>query len=312
MRVCTIEAPCKINLHLNVGEKRPDGFHELESLFVPLAFCDTLRFECTGNDGENLLSTSWQVPCEVIPDGKNLVLRAMTLFREQTGFKQGLKIALEKRIPLGAGLGGGSSDAASTLLALNLLSGAGLETEILREMAAFLGSDVPFFISGGAAFVSGRGELVETVKFPPGLWIVLAAPPFSSNTALAFALLDKMREREGVAISKETLPREVLIRALDGECEKWPFFNDFLPVLLNDKNDEEDRFAQNSDQLKAILMSLKTLGASFTGLSGAGSCCFGIFHDKSAAELALTEFAKAGNFAQLTFFLAHKANPVLK
>jgi 4-diphosphocytidyl-2-C-methyl-D-erythritol kinase len=306
--ICTIEAPCKINLHLSVGKKREDGFHSIESIFAALAFSDTLRFEFGSQGGEIRLSINWETPAQKIPDEKNLILRAISLFRGQTGFKKGLLVRLDKRIPLGAGLGGGSSDAAAALLALNLLSGAGLPVSRLAEMAAALGSDVPFFLRCGAAFVSGRGETIEQVKSPEGLWVVLAKPPFASDTSYAYSLLDRLREQKALE-EKAGIPKEILLGALEGGIETWPFYNDFLPAFLCRGLYESAPF--NGEIYRENLLLLRNSGAAFAGLSGTGSCCFGVFRAKNEAEEAAEKLQK-GNTTRLTFFLAHRANPVLK
>ena len=301
--ICTIEAPCKINLHLGIGKRRNDGFHSIESIFATLAFSDTLRLEFSGLDGEISLFTNWETQAEDIPDEKNLLLRTISLFREQTGFRKGLIARLDKRIPLGSGLGGGSSDAAAALLALNLLSGSALSMQSLTEMAAVLGSDVPFFLTGGTAYVSGRGEMVEPVKSPGQLCVVLVKPSLKSDTALAYRLLDRLRE-QGDVEEKRAIPKDNLILSLEGDSEKWPFFNDFLPVFLCQDS-------ANSAIYRGILESLRGLGASFVSISGSGSCCFGVFCTKTKAEKA-AERLKEGNTAISTFFLAHRADPVLK
>jgi len=317
-RICTIEAPCKINLHLSVGKKRNDGFHSIESIFATLALSDTLRFEFGGKEGEIRLFTNRETPAEEIPDEKNLILRAISIFREQTGFKKGLYVHLDKRIPLGAGLGGGSSDAAAALLALNLLSGAALPMRRLGEMAAALGSDAPFFLTCGTAFVSGRGEVVESVKTPEGLWVVLAKPPFASDTASAYSLLDRFRE-QGQVEENLIIPKETLLCALEGDSEKWPFYNDFLPAFLCQGLSEN--VPVNGAIYRGLLRSLRNSGAVFAGLSGSGSCCFGVFRAKNQAEKAAEELRseglpldlqKEGIIAISTFFLARRANPVLK
>ena len=313
---CVIKAPCKINLHLRIGKKRPDGFHELESLFASLALADLLHFKTVREgDGDRLL-INWKIsrrecPPEPLLPEKNLVLRAVSLFRERTGFEMPLQIRLEKRIPLGAGLGGGSSDAASSLLALNFLSGAELSMEELQGMAILLGSDVPFFLTGGAAFVSGRGELVRPVENLKKLWVVLAKPPYSSGTANAFRLLDLAREKiqsnyKENAQFREYLAEEELILALGQETESWPFYNDFLPIFLDPETFE------NAHSFRQILETFTGNGASFANLSGSGSCCFGIFKAKKTAEKAKNALLKQGNYARLTFFLANKAKPVVK
>ena len=300
---CTIEAPCKINLHLSIGEKRPDGFHNLESIFAALALSDTLRFERT-QEGKSAFSVNSEIPGQAIPTEKNLVLKAVSLFGEQTGFCPALAISLDKRIPVGAGLGGGSSDAAATLLALNLLAGQILSMQKLSAMAALLGSDVPFFLAGGAAFVSGRGERVEPVKAPAGLWVILVKPPFSSDTACAYRFLDEARER-GEGFSKERLSRETLVRALEGAPETWPFYNDFLPVFLENHGEKAAAY-------QTILEKLRKTGTLFSGLSGSGSCCYGVYSTEKMAKIAEKELSGGKNTVILTFFLAQNGNAVLK
>ena len=307
-----VNAPCKINIHLRVKEKRPDGFHELESIFAPLAFGDSLCFELTKKEAawELLVNQSGEEksPDTGLSGEKNLVSRAVSLFRRETGFSQGLCCTLEKRIPLAAGLGGGSSDAASTLLALNLLSGANLPIQKLLEMAANLGSDVPFFLHNRAAYVSGRGERVEPLPLPLPLiedfGVLLVKPPFKSDTSAAFKLLDLHREKNTPSISTTSeLGPEELKNAWIGPPQKWPFFNDFLSLL------DETKIYQR------IIGNLREAGALFSGLSGSGSCCFGIFENREKAgetERAIRASEKAQIFTHTTFFLASRADPVLK
>ena len=313
---CTIEAPCKINLHLAVKEKRPDGFHELESLFACLALSDTLSFRVIKDKPETTrLSVDWELPpheCPVnaIPSEKNLVLRAVSLFRERTGFAEGLDIKLCKRIPLGAGLGGASSDAAASLLALNILAGTDLSPEELVDMAASLGSDVPFFIRCGAAYVGGRGELIEPLEVPLGLWVLLVKPPFFSDTASAYSLLDKARENASEAlVPAANLSKSVMIKALKQDPSAWRYQNDFLSVLSPGGGGVN---AEKTLSYTGILRGLAGSGAAFAGLSGSGSCCFGIFSLQKKAEKAEKEFSAQGIFTKLTFFLAHKPDPVVE
>jgi 4-diphosphocytidyl-2-C-methyl-D-erythritol kinase len=301
---CSIRAPCKINLHLSVGGKRPDGFHELESIFTALNYSDTLTFEIVSCNGGFV--QTWEVPFEAPPDippEQNLVSKALALFRKKTGFDANLGIHITKRIPTGAGLGGGSSDAASTLLALNALSGANLTSAELLEMAASLGSDVPFFINGGAAWVSGRGEGLEPLPSPKDLWVLLVKPPFPSATAGAYGLLDKARETRlnapSISAEKKLSPGD-LRDALAGPPEKWPFYNDFLPVLSENR------------EYSRLLEKLEISGAAFSGLSGSGSCCFGVFREEEIALKARKALLSCKIFTELTFFLAKIAEPVLK
>jgi 4-diphosphocytidyl-2-C-methyl-D-erythritol kinase len=304
--ICSIDAPCKINLHLGVGPRRADGFHDIESLFAALGFGDSLEFEAGGPPGSCGLSLEWGAGGEVpagLPREENLVIKTLDLFRKKTGFDRGLRIRLVKRIPLAAGLGGGSSDAASTLLALDSLAGTRLPAAELEAMAAVLGSDVPFFLRGGAAWVSGRGETLRAAPFPGDYAVLLVKPPFPSSTFRAFELLDGKRARE-----ENTSPANAGRFFLSGNSdallsdfpENWPFYNDFLPVL------------PESPVYLEILEELKGFGASFAGLSGSGSCCFGIFRDKSRAEEAQKTLKYAKNFSKLTFFLANRNNPIVE
>src|SRR6476619_2464412 len=166
-------APAKINLSFEVKGRRPDGFHEIETLMVPISLKDRLTIEVS--PGEAGIRFSCDDP--LLPTGDdNLVVRAAKLFREQTGNDAGVEITLEKKIPHGAGLGGGSSDAGTTLMGLNDLLQAGMPQDELLKLAAELGSDVPFFIVRSAAICRGRGELVTPVPLQDSLRLLLLKP----------------------------------------------------------------------------------------------------------------------------------------
>jgi 4-diphosphocytidyl-2-C-methyl-D-erythritol kinase len=333
-----VEAPCKINLHLRVKNRRSDGFHELESIFAALAFGDTLEFEVspgvsagrpgairlesfpgasfTGNNGPENAIPGNCVPGNTIPLEKNLVYRAAALFQGRTGFPGDLNIRLHKRIPLGAGLGGGSTDAAATLRALNVLADSPLTPEELLALAGELGSDVPFFLhGGGAAWVTGRGERVLPIAGPPPLPVVLVFPGFHSGTPEAFRLLDRVRqedaERAGpreAALSKAALAGQAELRAalLGLPPAQWPYGNDFLSLFLR-AGPRERREAYLS-----LLGELTALGADFAGLSGSGSACFGVWSDEGGAQKAASALSRGQNFVQSTFFLARSGNTVLE
>jgi 4-diphosphocytidyl-2-C-methyl-D-erythritol kinase len=312
MPVLSVHAPAKLNLHLRIREKRPDGFHNLESIFAALAFGDTLLFEPL--EAENSLEITMKnliprekTPLEALPPEKNSIFRAVSLFRSRTGFTRGLRVGVEKRIPLGGGLGGGSSDAAAALLTLNVMGSGGkgglLDPDSLAALAASLGSDVPFFLEpGGLAWVSGRGESIRPLGPPKKLFVVLVNPGFPSETAAAFRLLDRYRKTAapcGPAFSESDL-----IGALAGPPRRWPFTNDFLPVF--------ERAGNAGAAYREILARLETLGAEFSGLSGAGSTCFGVFSEAAPAEQAEKILSKQWNFVKVTFLLAWEANPVLQ
>jgi len=277
----SVFAPAKINLHLAVKEKRPDGFHNLESVFLALDWGDTLFFE-TGTKNDELI-LNWandNAEPPSIPD--NIILRALTLFREKTGFSQKLKITVEKRIPPGGGLGGGSSDAASTLLALNKTAGSPLEKDALLEMGASLGSDVPFFLhETPAARVTGRGEHIEPLEIPQ-LFLVLVNPGFPSNTTEAYRLLDEHRETKPAHTLTLRPPRLCAFARNSSNPSVPPclrvenFSNDFLPIF-----GEPEKSIYNK-----ICYDLREHGALYAGLSGAGSTCFGVFQNMERAQKA--------------------------
>ncbi|MDR2053731.1 MAG: 4-(cytidine 5'-diphospho)-2-C-methyl-D-erythritol kinase, partial [Treponema sp.] len=175
-----------------------------------------------------------------------------------------------------------------------------------------LGSDVPFFLSGGAALVTGRGERVRSLAMPAGqLSVLLINPGFSSGTAAAFAKLDEFRARKGrIDDSSSKLfgqkgpAGEDLIRFLEENPASWPYVNDFLPVLRED--------GERGAAYKRIFRDLRELGADFSGLSGSGSSCFGIFADRESAKRAFDALFQSWIFVKLTFFLARRPEPVLK
>ena len=157
-------SPCKVNLLLNILGRRADGFHELETVMQPVDLCDRLTFERCGGAVE-LSCSDATLPV----DSRNLVHRAATGFLQAAKISDGVRIHLEKKIPLAAGLGGGSGNAATTLLALNELFGQPLSAAKLNELAAALGSDVPFFLQGKPALATGRGEKIQPLDFFPAL-----------------------------------------------------------------------------------------------------------------------------------------------
>ncbi len=191
-------APAKINLVLEVLGKRDDGYHEIRSLVQTISLCDVLAFELA-----DVISLKCSEPSLQASD--NLVVQAAELLREVSGYNRGAKVKLEKRIPWGAGLGGGSSDAAVTLLALNRLWKLKLETSDLIELAARLGSDVPFFIRGGAALMEGRGEKVTPLAVSMPRWFVLLIPPLPkipNKTQRLYSRLDARHFTDGQLVDR--------------------------------------------------------------------------------------------------------------
>jgi 4-diphosphocytidyl-2-C-methyl-D-erythritol kinase len=290
----TVLAPAKVNLHLAVLDRRPDGFHDIESVFLAVDLADTLHFELSGRENSveivmepGSVPDSSSVPAAdsvpglssvPIPLEENIIFRALSLFKAKTGFSKGLRITVQKRIPIGGGLGGGSSNAASALLALNKLADNALNLDLMFEIGASLGSDVPFFLhETAAALVTGRGEKIEALS-PPGLFLTLVNPGFSSDTAAAYGLLDKKRESGKVAPLKSTVKK----------MDFLSFFNDFLPVF-----EEPESSVYNE-----IITRLKELGAQYANLSGSGSTCFGVFGDRAKAMKAAETLRSKWNFSK--------------
>lgn len=187
-----IWAPAKLNLYLEVLGKRADGFHELETLMVPISLFDTLRFELRKDD-QLLLRCRWAGGSshsgrvgDLPLDSDNLVYRAVSLLRERAGIARGLTMDLHKRIPSAAGLGGGSSDAAAALVGANLLWELGWSVEQLSGLAAELGSDIPFFLASGPAICRGRGERVEPTRWHGPRDFVVLRPPEGLATAQVY------------------------------------------------------------------------------------------------------------------------------
>ena len=333
--VQTLHPPCKINLHLAVGPRRADGFHDLESIFAALNFADTLVFTALpGRGAQTALAVREEGPLRELaergqvfpsyPTENNLVYLAVELFRSKTGFLQDLSIELVKRIPPGSGLGGGSSDAASALLAMNKLAGCGesadsgktgmqwqpgrLSREVLLDLAARLGSDIPFFIEialqngekSSARAVGGRGEIFRFLPPPPPLGVLLAFPGFFSHTKAAYSLLDEQRSQtEGFAATAPAARSpEVQITDSWPTPETWTYTNDFQDLFLNHGPLPEQK------AYRTMLTDLRRAGAIFSGLSGSGSACFGIFPGPEEAAQAKKNLGRAFYVLESTFFLA--------
>jgi 4-diphosphocytidyl-2-C-methyl-D-erythritol kinase len=205
-----IEAPAKLNLSLRVLRRREDGFHEIESRMIRVpGLADRLVFSAADHDAFGCDDAS--VPA----DGSNLVLKARDAYRSATGFDRPLSIQLEKQVPHGAGLGGGSSDAAATLDAMNRMNGGALPVDRLMELAATLGSDIPFFLGSATARVSGRGECIEPAEDPPLLPVLLLKPAFGVATPDAYRRWADARELPGIDYSPQVFGWGELVNDLE-------------------------------------------------------------------------------------------------
>jgi 4-diphosphocytidyl-2-C-methyl-D-erythritol kinase len=188
----SLAAPAKINLSLRILGKRPDGFHELETLMVPIGLADQIEVSHGGGKGIEFLCSDPDLP----GGADNLCVKAAEAFRAATGLDHGIRISLMKKVPCGAGLGGGSSDAAAVLMGLNELFDYPLVEEELHQIAATLGSDVPFFLNGGAVMCRGRGEILDLEEAPalPERTLLLIKPPFPVPTAWAYRHHAELKE----------------------------------------------------------------------------------------------------------------------
>lgn len=246
-------SPAKVNLHLKILGKRPDGYHEIETLMVPVSLADTIELERVEEPGITLTCNNPQVPA----GRENLIVRAAELFFEVTGQPSGLKIHVDKRIPMGAGLGGGSSNAASMLVALNTLTKAGLPVSALEELAAKIGSDVAWFIRGQSAICRGRGELIGPMVEVPDWPLLLLKPPFGVPTPWAYQAWAKMHNPQPVT---QTLGEITLCNDLEP-----PVFDKYvlLPVIKN--------------------WLLQQKGVQAAAMSGSGSTMFAVLDSASLA-----------------------------
>jgi 4-diphosphocytidyl-2-C-methyl-D-erythritol kinase len=228
----TARAPAKLNLYLNVGERRGDGFHELETVIVPIRIWDSLTFAArppaaAGAPGpiEVTVRTCGLAvhPLDLVPSGKeNLVYRALELLQQRSGCRFGARVDLAKRIPAAAGLGGGSSDAAAALRLANRAWKLNWHASRVAEVAAELGSDVPFFLSGGAAVCRGRGEQVERLPPLKRLHFVVVKPPFGLRTADVYSAHQALsRNRNAVPTSRGGLSAAPLACGRWGDLRRW-------------------------------------------------------------------------------------------
>jgi 4-diphosphocytidyl-2-C-methyl-D-erythritol kinase len=251
-------APAKINLFLHVVGRRNDGYHLLQTLFRFLDYGDTLRF-FPRNDGKIALTT----PLPGVPPERDLCVRAARLLQTETGCKNGVDIALEKRLPMGGGLGGGSSDAATTLLALNHLWQLGLSRARLQELALTLGADVPVFVFGQNAFAEGVGERLTALELPE-TWCFLLMPPVTAPTARVFAAPDLRRDTPCIRVA------------------------DWRPGFGH--NDLEPIAAALYPQINECLVWLRArAGKTASRMSGSGACVFAECPDEKSARALCAE-----------------------
>lgn len=250
----SLKAPAKINLYLRVLGKRPDGYHEIESMMQAIDLYDEIKLE---------KSDSVEIVCDdpgIPSDDSNLAVKAAAALKEQFYFP-GVKISLHKKIPHGAGLGGGSSDAAFVLRGLCRLYKLSPSPKDLLRIASGIGSDIPFFLGSGQALVSGRGEIVRPLELPTDYTIILVVPPLEISTAEVYG---KLRFSLTKKIEPFLFKKRITVSRFNSLLKR--FCNDLEEAVLGEYPD-----------LFEIKDLLRNSGAIFSAMSGSGSAFFGIF-----------------------------------
>jgi 4-diphosphocytidyl-2-C-methyl-D-erythritol kinase len=263
-----VKAPAKINLTLEILGTRPDGYHEIRSVLQTIDLCDTLRLEVGRGVSFQCDMPGWLA-------GKSLVSKTVNLLRETTSCKKGAKISIEKRIPLMSGLGGDSSDAAAILRGLNGLWRLNLSTEKLVGLAAQLGSDVAFFLHGGTALATARGEKITPLPPLAKMWVVLVIPDVPvepGKTGRMYAAIKPSHFTDGKITQK-------LVETLHKGKGFNPsmLFNTFENIAFDDYNIR-----------RVYVEHLTKLGAPHVHLAGSGPALFTVFQDRSQAEVLYT------------------------
>lgn len=260
-----LQAPAKINLYLKVLGRRHDGYHELSTWMQKLKFADEVILSSVSSGIKLHCSAT-----DLAADEKNLAHRAAVLFFKKTGLKTGVEIKLVKNIPIAAGLGGGSSDAAAVLTGLNTLFSAGLSENELMDLGLSLGADVPFFVSGcNSAIATGIGEKLQEKKSLKECWIILVNPGFPVSTKWVFENFDRVQP-VNFALTSGDNPY-ILGREIDGS----------MPEKLY--NDLESVTTARYPEVSKLKNELTELGASGVLMSGSGPTVFGIFTDFALA-----------------------------
>ncbi len=264
MKSTIVNAPAKINLFLKVLGKREDGYHNIFSWFQAIDLFDRLIFE--KHDSKISLVVEGR---ENLPTDKgNLIVRAAEMMFQKFELPGGLKIRLEKRIPIAAGLGGGSSDAASTIYAIGKLFGLDLSKENMEQLGLEIGSDIPFFFSSGQSEVTGRGEIIKDIRLPLEYHIVMLSPPITISTAESYGRL-KLDLTISNANINFTCPNN---------------FDELIGKIKGIGNDFERMHLNSYPVLNEMKDALERTGAVLTRMSGSGPTVFGLFESMPERE----------------------------
>lgn len=272
-----MSSPAKINYVLEIKNRREDGYHNIETVYQSISFYDELLFAETSMD----IQVETDSP-ELSDPAKNLVFRAAQLLRQKKQVQKGARIFLKKNIPIGSGLGGGSSNAASTLRGLNLLWRLKMTDPEIYELASQLGSDVPFFVRGGMAIGRGKGEKISPIMagMKPRLPLILVCPPFKVSSEKAY----KMWDEEGHLSRDEGL--DDFLRAL--------YRKDLRGLTQNLHNDFEPMIIKECHLVKTIKDVLLENGAKGALMTGSGSAVYGIFRDENRVDELVEKLSYLG------------------
>jgi 4-diphosphocytidyl-2-C-methyl-D-erythritol kinase len=268
-----LRAPAKINLSLEVLGKRADGYHELRMLMAPVSLFDEVVLERLPEPGRVEVRSNW---AQVGEGEQNLCHRAARYYLERAGVGAGVRVRLTKRIPAGAGLGGGSSDAAATILGLEELFGRSLSPECLTDAAFRVGADVPFFFARAPAWVEGIGERVQPLPEFPRLWLVIVHPGAFLSTAAVFS---RYRAPGNMELTRSQPPPTM--PAFDFRCFVGGLRNDLQPVALG-----------LEPAVGEALDALARVGAAGALMSGSGCATFGLFEDEARAREAQSALSR--------------------
>ncbi len=286
-----VKSPAKINLHLEILNKRKDGYHNLISIVQLVALYDEIEIkesrslsDCIIKDDSGIMD--------------NIIIRAVECFRKYTGIKKGLLIELKKGIPIGAGLGGGYSNAAAIILGLNKLFGTTLKNTELIELAAELGSDVPLFIRNPASIIKGRGEIIEPIRARNDFKTIIVYPGFSISSKNAYDLWDaEIKHVKSIKHSDYNIKKVYE----NEKIENWQFFNSFGAVI--------DR---KYTVIKDIKHYFKKEGALYAEITGSGSAVIAVFPLNTPVSNIIIKLKQIYSLVQLIKMLDRSIKPVLK
>ncbi|WP_085522782.1 4-(cytidine 5'-diphospho)-2-C-methyl-D-erythritol kinase [Tuberibacillus sp. Marseille-P3662] len=258
------KAPAKINLSLDVLHKRDDGYHEVNMIMTTIDLSDRIEIIEQPTDDINIVSSATFIP----EDRRNLAFQAAELIKQNYNINQGIKININKHIPVAAGLAGGSSDAAATIRALNKLWDLNMSTTTMMDLASQIGSDVSFCINGGTALASGRGNDIQPLPSPPSCWVVLAKPDLSVSTAEVYG---------GLNLNQADHPNvSAMVRAIEQQ--------DYRRMCALMGNTLENVTMQKYLEVKQIKEHMIRMDADGVLMSGSGPTVFGLIRHESRAQ----------------------------